>query len=67
MNEPLTREQIEHLSPEEIACRLLQPDRPHLQAAIEAVGNTSSAVEARRASIRRGARSVCVARRAGSL
>lgn len=54
MNAPLTREEIERLSPEEIAGRLLQPDRPHLQAAIEAVGDATSPDDAWRALIGAG-------------
>jgi hypothetical protein len=54
MNTPLTREEIERLSPEEIACRLLQPDRPHLQAAIETVGDATSPDDAWRALIDAG-------------
>ncbi|MFO0650374.1 MAG: hypothetical protein U0326_29390 [Polyangiales bacterium] len=54
MNGHITREETERLSPEEIASRLLQPDRPHLQTAIEAVGDATSPVEAWRALIDAG-------------
>src|SRR4051812_48822051 len=51
MNDKLTRERFESLEPEEIASRLLQPERPLLTPALEAVGGASSPDDAWRALI----------------